>query len=360
MSHTAIAADVAVVGGGIIGLATAERLTARGLTVVVIDETGIAGGATGASGGLVRAYDPGGHHEAWAAAGLETYLRQGHRGTWPRVRAQGSVTLLPESDAARAAAAVAGLRAAGHKADVLAGQEITTRFPGLAVPDGLCGVYEPEAGWLPVRAVSTAVLADAGSGLRLLRARATRLLVSGSRIAGVATAAGPVHAPAVLLAAGVGSTRLAASVDVQLPLRTRSVGFCLFEADEGTDLAALPTLVDRTTGAWLRPWGTGSLVLAGVTSKETDVPVTVRSGVSAREQQRVRDVIRHRHPQLAHAPGRGGTTAYDAMSPSGRGAVTVHGEVAGLVSATGWNGGGFKLAPAVGEFAAERIAEVVS
>ncbi|MCE3032548.1 FAD-dependent oxidoreductase, partial [Streptomyces sp. CMSTAAHL-2] len=41
MTRSAITADVAVVGGGIIGLATAERLTARGLTVAVIDMAGI-------------------------------------------------------------------------------------------------------------------------------------------------------------------------------------------------------------------------------------------------------------------------------------------------------------------------------
>ncbi|MFD7342516.1 NAD(P)/FAD-dependent oxidoreductase [Streptomyces violascens] len=360
MSHTATVADVAVVGGGIIGLVTAERLTARGLTVVLIDETGIAGGATGASGGLVRAFDPGGHHQAWAAAGLDTYLRQGWHGTWPRVRAQGSLTLVAEDALPGAVGAVTELREAGHKADVLSAQEITTRFPGLAVPDDLSGVYEPEAGWLPVRAVATAVLRDAGPGLRLKRARATRLLGTGSRTTGVATTAGQVHAPAVLLAAGVGSTPLAASAGVHLPLCTRSVGYCLFEPRERADLAELPTVVDRTTGAWLRPWGTGSLVLAGVTSKETDVPATVRPGVTAREQQRVRNVVRHRYPRLAQAPGRGGTTAYDAMAPAGQGEVTVHTSPAGLVTATGWNGGGFKLAPAVGEFAAARLAEAVS
>ncbi|MFF4188604.1 NAD(P)/FAD-dependent oxidoreductase [Streptomyces sp. NPDC001691] len=360
MSHTATIADVAVVGGGIIGLVTAERLTARGLTVVVIDETGIAGGATGASGGLVRAFDPSGHHRSWAAAGLETYLRQGHHGTWPRVRAQGSLTLVAGNALPGAVGAVTELRAAGHKADVLSAQEISTRFPGLTVPDDLAGVYEPEAGWLPVRAVATAVLRDAGPELRLKRARATRLLTQGTRVSGVATTAGPVHAPAVLLAAGVGSTPLAATVGVDLPLRTRSVGYCLFEPSDRIDLAGLPTVVDRTTGAWLRPWGVGSLVLAGVTSQETDVPATVHPGVTAREQQRVRDVVRHRYPHLARAPGRGGTTAYDAMAPTGQGEVTVPSGPDGLVTATGWNGGGFKLAPAVGELAAARLAEAVS
>src|SRR5205807_6679597 len=63
------AADVVVVGCGIIGLATAERLVASNLSVVLVDELGgVANGPSGASGGLVRAFDPaaGG---SWAAEG---------------------------------------------------------------------------------------------------------------------------------------------------------------------------------------------------------------------------------------------------------------------------------------------------
>lgn len=56
----------------------------------------------------------------------------------------------------------------------------------------------------------------------------------------------------------------------------------------------------------------------------------------------------------------GGVAAYDAMSPQGPASVGVPPEVDGLVTATGWNGGGFKLAPAVGERAAGLLLEAMA
>ena len=75
------AADVAIVGCGVIGLATAERLAAAGLSVVLVDETGVANGPTGASGGLVRGLDLADEDRGWALEGLDVYLRRGPHGT---------------------------------------------------------------------------------------------------------------------------------------------------------------------------------------------------------------------------------------------------------------------------------------
>ncbi|MFE1172796.1 NAD(P)/FAD-dependent oxidoreductase [Streptomyces sp. NPDC058773] len=360
MTQFVARADVVVVGGGIIGLATAERLTAQQLSVVLVDDSGIAGGATGASGGLIRAFDPARHHASWAAQGLERYLRCGWRGTWPQVREHGALTLLPSADLPRHSAQTRALREAGHDLALLSADEMRTRFPGLDVPDGLSGVYEPRGGWLPARQVAHALLCDAGPGLRVLRARATAVRTAGSRVTGVATGVGSIRAGAVLLAAGVGSSPLAASVGVSLPLRTRSVAYGLFDPGTGAPDAALPTIVDVTTGAWVRRWDAHPTLLAGVRSGATDVPETVRTGISAPEEERIRGVMSRRIPCLASAPAVGGRTAYDAQALAGGGTVTAWSEPHGLVTATGWNGGGFKLAPAVGVHTAARLREVLA
>lgn len=366
------AADVVVVGCGIVGIAAAERLAAGGLSVALVDESGIADGPSGASGGLVRAFDPAPADgvAAWAAEGLDTYLRRGRHGRWPRVREQGALTLLGAGGAERAAAGVATILAAGHAAEILSAGEIRARFAGLTVPDDAVGVYEHRGGWLPAREVAQAMLRDAGPRVTVLApARATEVVTSGPRVSGVQTTAGRVSAPAVLLAAGVGSTDLALTAGLLLPLRTRAVSYCVFEpepspeavAESGTvDPDDLPTVVDTTVGSWLRRWSSGTAVLAGVVSGECDVPPTVTAGVSAAEQRRVRDVVAHRYPRLTRARITGGVTAYDAMAPGGKGTVTAWPEPAGLVTATGWNGGGFKLAPAIGTHVAARIREVLA
>ncbi|ARZ68294.1 FAD-dependent oxidoreductase [Streptomyces albireticuli] len=359
------AADVAVIGGGIIGLATAERLSAHGLSVVVIDERGPAGGVTGASGGLVRALDLSSAAHSWAAEGLDRYLRRGDHGRWPAVREDGSLTLFGADDTARAVEGVERVRATGHGAEILDAGEISRAFPGLAVPEGFTGVYEPRAGWLPARETAEAMLRDADSVTFLGGVRALEIVTAGSRVTGVRTTAGLVTTPAVLLAAGVHSTELARTAGVELPLRTRSVSFCVF-APRGRETGGagapgpLPAVLDSTTGGWLRRWDDGTAVLAGVPSPARDVPPAVTRGVPAAEEERVRAVARHRYPGLADADLVGGVTAYDALAPGDMGTVTAWPDPYGLVTATGWNGGGFKQAPAAGRYAAGLLREVLA
>lgn len=352
----ALTADVAIVGAGIIGLASAERLTARGVRVIVIDDTA-AGGATSASGGLVRAFDPSGAHATWSAESCARYLARGWHGSWPAIRRHGSLTLIDQQELSRAAPHIEAVRSAGLTIDVLAADDVKRRYPQFTVPDHLLGVIEPRAGWLPAADVVQALRRDAGAALRLHHARAISLKHSSSRVQGVHTCGADVHADAVLLAAGVDSTHLAASAGVHLPLRTRAVSYCLFHSEDTT---GLPTMVDRTTGAWLRRWGTGRTVLAGVSSTRTDVPARTRRGVDSAEEDRVRAVVTQRFPRLAGAPAVGGVTAYDAMARSGGpGTVTSWPDPRGLVTAVGWNGGGFKLAPAVGRRAADHLMEAL-
>ena len=335
--------------------------------MIALDEAGIAGGASGASGGLVRAFVPGGQHASWAAQSLELFLGRGWHGTWPGLREDGSLTLVGPEEVTPAHSGVTAVRGAGHKAELLSAQEITTRFPALTVPDGFAGVYEPHAGWLPSREVAHAMVRDAGERLRLRKTRVTAVLASSSVVYGVQTTDGPVFAPVVLLAAGVGSAALAATVGVRLPLVTRSVGYCLF--DPGSRAAAgpgpgfvatLPTVVDSTTGAWLRRWGETGTVLAGVRSRRTGVPAEVRTDVPAWEVHRVREVVARRCLPLARAPLAGGVLAYDSVAADGTAAVTAWPSPHGLVTAAGWNGGGFKVAPAVGDHVAELIREVIA
>lgn len=362
MTGSRPAADVAIVGCGIIGLAAAERLTADGKSVVIIDQAGLAGGATGASGGLVRAVDLA-CQESRAADSLDRYLRQGWHGRWPAVREHGSLTLVDGGGHERAAAAAAAAAAAGHQVCMLSAEQLRVRFPWLRVPDGFAGVYEPRAGWLPARQVTAAMHRDAqreGGGLRMLHARATGVLTAGSRVCGVRTTLGTVLARTVLLAAGVGSGPLAETAGVMLPMCTRSVSYCLFRPAALAASAGLPTVVDAPTGTWLRRWDSTGTVLAGVPSATTKVPLAVIHRVPAAEQQRVRDAVRHRWPSAARARVVGGVTAYDAMTIGGGGAVKAWPQPSGLITATGWNGGGFKLAPSVGCEVADLVREVLA
>jgi glycine/D-amino acid oxidase-like deaminating enzyme len=202
------------------------------------------------------------------------------------------------------------------------------------------------------------MVADAGPRLRVFAGvRVGRVLTAGARVAGVDTSVGLLAAPAVVLAAGAASTALARSAGVDLPLCNRAVGYCVF--DVRADPGDLPTVVDLTTGMWLRRWHNGTAVLAGVTSRRRAVSSTVDFEVPVAERNRVREIARLRYPPLADAPFVEGVAAYDAMAP-GEGAITAWPDPVGLVTATGWNGGGFKIAPAVGERVARLVCELIT
>lgn len=345
-----ISADAVIVGGGIIGVATAERLAARKRSVVLIERSEIASGATGISGGLLRCSELVPEYRPWARSGVHIYLRRGWRGRWPAVREAGSLQLFDSGRLQEAIDQVSLVHKAALPAMLLDSREMRRRFPILLVPHGTVAVYEPQAGWLPAAELTTAMLAEATPATTILpRTRAVELLTAGDRIAGVRTADGvTVKAPTVLLAAGLASAELAAQVGVRLPLANRRIGYCLFQA-RGVDLRALPTVVDTRSGGWLRPWDRHT-VLAGTRSSD-DGADTISHSVSAAEVDRVRSSWSYYYPELAVARVVGGVTGYDAFSEF-PGAVQAWPDPQGLVTAVGWNGSGFKLAPALGDYAA--------
>jgi choline dehydrogenase-like flavoprotein len=65
-------ADVCVVGLGVAGLTAARTLAEHGRSVIAVDATGVAAGASGRNGGFLLAGLAAFHHDAAAALGRET------------------------------------------------------------------------------------------------------------------------------------------------------------------------------------------------------------------------------------------------------------------------------------------------
>ncbi|HKT03792.1 MAG TPA: FAD-dependent oxidoreductase [Rugosimonospora sp.] len=222
---------VVVVGAGIVGASTAYHLAREGCQVVVVDPAA-SGAATAAGAGVISAVSTRPRPEngylfaavdycADLVAELDDLGHDGHR-----YRPLGELIVALDGDEA---ARLAPLRA--HV------ECLTARYGGrcTGIPsqiDGaearrLCPVLGPVAGalWLPAvacvdgRRLRNGLLAAAlAQGASLMRAPAS-LSVSGSRITGVVTPAGPVGADRVVLAAGAWSATLAGDAGVLLPVR---------------------------------------------------------------------------------------------------------------------------------------------
>ncbi|MFI8324288.1 NAD(P)/FAD-dependent oxidoreductase [Streptomyces sp. NPDC085529] len=349
------AADVVVVGAGITGAAVAHHLARRGAAVVVLEQAPRPGaaGATGSSGGMVRAYDPDPAIAPLALAGLAAYRDPAlwASGRAP-LRAVGAVTVAdPAREAVLRAAAERINAALGTSAHVVAG-------PAEAAGVGLAGgiaLVEPEAGWVAPAEVTADWLEQARADGAVVRCGVPVRAVEarGGRPA-VVTGAGTVLAGAVVSAVGPWAADPAPGLRPAAPVRSRSIQVSV--VGRGPAVPDHATFVDLRTGLYAKPVG-ADRTLIGMPHLVWDAPVGAPPD-PGHARATVAALTAH-FPWLASAPYLDTVRAADAYGePDGDGPAS------GLLTGTGvprvwavrgWNGGGVKTAPEAGR----RIADAV-
>jgi len=214
--------DVVIVGGGILGLATALRLRREGASVTLLDRGTTGGESSTAGAGLVMAHaetDPFTHDlgEPYLAASLaardlydgfvdEVLQASGRSVTYRR---QGIVLAVKGSDAAgNLARRVAWQNERGLDASLLAPEELAERVPGIALRNG--ALFSGE-GYMDNQAFLPA-LADAvrAAGVTVEERTAVRgIVVENGIVTGVTTANKTIAAGHVVLTAGAWHDELA-------------------------------------------------------------------------------------------------------------------------------------------------------
>lgn len=221
-------ADVVVVGGGIIGCAVAYYVARRGARALVVEAGETGGGASGARAGMLAAQ--GEAHEPGPLLDLLLQGRAEHRRLADDLigftgRDVGYVwegTLRVATDEASRAELSeehAWQRDCGLDARWLEQDDLRGLEPALSA-DAVAGLYFPQDGQVNPPQLLEAMrlgIASAGSWVREYT-RVTGFLRDRSRVTGVRTTSGDVHAGTVVLAAGIDSEPLASQLDVALTL----------------------------------------------------------------------------------------------------------------------------------------------
>lgn len=236
-------ADVVVVGGGIVGAATAHTLARAGMKPLVLEKGAFGGAVSGASLACISTH----------MMDLdELPLLAWTRARWAELDAEiggfeynrcGQLRFIArEADIAVAEGWIAAERAAGLTPELLDPAAVRAVEPALTGPilaaswSALDAVVNP---FLAVRAL----LADAQRHGATVRAHTpvTAVRADGGRVTGVSTPDGTVDTPLVVLASGPWSARLAAPLGVVLPMLPRKAQ-CLATV-------RVPPVIRRVVGA---------------------------------------------------------------------------------------------------------------
>jgi sarcosine oxidase subunit beta len=352
-------ADVVVVGGGVHGASVAYHLARRRAgRVVLVERRFLASGPTGRSSALVRRFYGMDFLTRTGNASADLFQRWGEAvGGDPGFRQVGIVWLVGEDRAEHLRANVGRARALGVRVDLLTPAEARALVPGMAVDDVALAAHEPESGY-----------ADAASTTNALAARARELgativqhvpveavLVAGGRITGVSTPAGEIHAPAVVVCAGLWAPRLLAPLGIDVPIAPKRHQMCFFRRPPGFD--GHPGMIDRPSGTYMRP-ETGNLTIHGLsTYHEVVDPDQYNEGADPGEVARNAELIAHRFPVMEHGLSMGGYSGVYDVTPDHEPVLGPIPEYPGLHADFGWSGHGFKHSPTVGDIMAEVVLE---
>ncbi|HEY6277494.1 MAG TPA: FAD-dependent oxidoreductase [Streptosporangiaceae bacterium] len=239
--------EVAVVGAGLLGSATAWALATRGARPVVLEQFGL-GHARGSSHGATRIFrfsypDPGYVRMASAA-----------QPAWARLQAAAGEELLvttggldagPGAGVCAAALAECGVRHSWLTAD-----QVSDRFPGIAVRPGERMLFQPDSGvCLAGRTVAALQRLARQHGADLRPGSPVLAIERGGGRAIVHTAAGAISAGVVVAAAGPWSGRLLAGAVTRAPRLAPTLQQVRYFRPNDASPAAWPTLIEWPSGA---------------------------------------------------------------------------------------------------------------
>ncbi|MFN7699902.1 MAG: NAD(P)/FAD-dependent oxidoreductase [Deltaproteobacteria bacterium] len=350
------AADVVVIGGGIMGLATAWNLarhSEKPLRIVVIERGYLCGGASGRNGGGVRAQ--------WAS---ETNIRLMTRSiaicsdfaTRMRInvwfRRGGYLFLARTEERAQQLAASAELqREHGLPTRIVEPSEVKELVPELDVSRVVCASWNPDDGVVfPWPFVWGYARAASALGVAIHTHTAVDdLLTEGSRVVGVTTSRGAVRAPRVLLCAGAWSPTLTRKVGVELPSKPHRHEIC---STEPLKPFLRPLVGDLQNGLSFSQSMRGEIV-GGISNER--VPEGLDQQSSARFLGLYARALSEAMPILGHVKIlRQWAGCYD-LTPDGNPLCGEVDEAPGLHLMSGFMGHGFMMAPIMGELFARHL-----
>jgi sarcosine oxidase subunit beta len=342
------AADVVVVGGGIVGLSAALHLARAGVEVVLLERGGFGSGSTCRAAGGVRANFSDPVNIALGLRSLETFERFGTEfGQEIDLHRSGYLFLIDdERDLATFRATAALHREMGVESHLVDPEEARALSPIISTDGLLAAAYTPRDGHCtPESVVLGYTRAARRAGATLLTGRpVTGIDTDAATITGVVTDVGTIATGAVVCAAGAWSQEIGAYAGVDLPVRPLRRQIVVTEPVPGLP-ADLPFTIDFASSYYLHREGAG--LLLGLPEREDSWSFDQTRSPGWLED--LAEAMQRRTPALGDVGIARGWAGLYEMTPDHNALIGRSTEVPGFVYATGFSGHGFLMGPAVGE-----------
>ncbi len=360
--------QVLVIGGGIVGCSVAYHLTRRGITDVTILEQGTLTCGT-----------------TWHAAGLVSQLKASHSltrlatysarlfeeledetGQATGYRSPGSISVAADEERWEEIMRGASMATTcGVETEVIDFDRAVELFPLLHTDDLVGALYIPRDGQTsPVDTTMALAKGAKARGARIIEGVAVEKLVAdGERVLGVETERGYVEAETVVLATGIWTRQLAATVGVNVPLQACEHFYVVTEQLDGVP-RDMPTLRDPGGYTYFKE-ETGKIMAGffeprGKVWRLDGIPRDFSFGTLPEDWDHVGPVFEraaHRVPALAECGLQLFFNGPEAFTPDGVYYLGEAPEVDGVFVVAGFNSVGIQSAGGAGWVLADWIAD---
>jgi D-hydroxyproline dehydrogenase subunit beta len=353
--------EVAVVGAGIVGAATAFELQSRGVDVALLDRGAVSSGTTGLGEGNVLASDKDAGPELdLTVAGLEVYDELEERlGRTARIRRKGALIVHREAAGwAAEPARLDRLREAGVEGSLIESDELRAMEPELT--GAVQGAsYFPRDLQCDPRAIAQALAAEVARVHTGVAVEA--IAVEDGRVGGLRTSEGALSCGTVVVAAGAWSRELVEASGAPLPLEPRKGQLVRLRAQRPdlvahkvVEAAYLASVASADAGLQVTTvvettWEGD--VLVGSSRERRGFDVAVDDAVSAAMLERAASLF----PALRELPVDVAWAGLRPWLPDHLPAIGPT-EIDGLWLATGHEGAGVALGPVTGRLIAQLYA----
>lgn len=353
---------VAVIGAGIVGAAAAHFLAAAGARVTLLDASGPAAGATGASDGAVSVASkrPGPMMDL-ARHARAFYARCEQDGLFRGLFHRRSTFLVARTalEAELVARHGADLAVAGERVVEIDHATLLERIPGLGT--SVCAALEiPDDGHALGYEITERLLHRGRIEIRR-DAPASEIVMQAGRVAGVAIRDELLAADAVLVAAGIGSARLLGLGEILIPRKGQMIvtdrACAAGPAIDGHLMAASYLAAKRGIvrdnahiGLVIDPLMTGQFLIGGSREDHRSDHTTDAATIAAILREAL-DL----YPPLAGRRVLRSFAGVRTASRDGLPIVGLHPHREGVVIATGFEGDGICLGPFMGACAARLL-----